>query len=80
MAKQWLFIPMVVALGTSVALTPASDRGTRSEVKGLEQEALVAAIDIDRCVRACLSCDQGNMLSCVICASCSEPAITMTNH
>jgi hypothetical protein len=30
---------------------------------------------IDTCVRACLACDRGNVVSCAICALCSEPAV-----
>ena len=71
MAKQWLFIPMVMALGTSVAVTPASDGRTMT---GLEQEARTAMISIDRCIRACLACDQGNVVSCAVCELCSQPA------
>lgn len=80
MVKQWLLIPMVMALGASVAVTPASDRRTRSEVAGLEQEARAAMMPIDTCIRACLACDQGNVISCAVCELCSEPAITRANR
>lgn len=78
MVKQWLFIPMVMALGVSVSVAPGSDRRTGPEVAGPKQGARTAQIPLYRCVRACLDCDQGNMLSCVICATCSEPALTAT--
>jgi hypothetical protein len=79
MVKQCLLIPMVMALGASVAVTPPSDRRT-TEVAGLEQEALIAMMPIDTCIRACLACDQGNVVSCAVCGLCSEPAIAQTNR
>ena len=72
MVKQWLKLTMMMALVAGVAVAHASDRRTRSEVAGLEPTT--AMISLDTCVRACLSCDQGNFMSCVVCAMCSEPA------
>ena len=63
MAKQWLLIPMMMTLGTGVAVE-----------HGLEQKA--SMMPIDTCVRACLACDQGNVISCAICELCTEPALT----
>lgn len=79
MVKQWLLIPMVMALGASVAVTPSSDRRARLEMTGLEQEARTAMMPIDTCIRACLSCDQGNVVSCAVCELCSQPAIANAN-
>ena len=69
MVKQWLKITMMMALVTGVAVTH-SDRRMRSGAAGLKPKMM----PIDTCVRACLACDQGNVVSCAVCASCSEPA------
>ena len=74
MVKQLLLIPMVMTLGASLAETPSSDSQPRLEMTGLEQEASTAMMPIDTCIRACLACDQGNVVSCAVCELCSQPA------
>jgi len=69
MVKQWLKLTMVMTLVAGVSVTH-SDRRTRSGAAGLKPKMM----PIDTCVRACLACDQGNVVSCAVCALCSEPA------
>jgi hypothetical protein len=68
MVKQWLKITMMMALVGGATMTHASDRRTRSEVAGPKPKV----ISFDTCIRACLACDQGNVISCAVCGLCSE--------
>jgi hypothetical protein len=70
MVKQWLKLTMMMALVAGASVTHASNHRTRSEVAGPKPKMMT----IDTCVRACLACDQGNVVSCAVCALCSEPA------